>query len=52
MLTRYELRFATFLVGRFFVNFVVKAMHGIVIRDMQDRLRSPAPSRLAEAMCR
>ena len=52
MLTRYELRFATFLVGRFFVNLVVKAMHGIVIRDMQDRLRSPAPSRLAEAMCR
>jgi hypothetical protein len=52
MLTRYELRFPAFLVGRFFVNLVVKAMHGIVIRDMQDRLRSPAPARLAAAMCR
>jgi hypothetical protein len=42
MLTRYELRFPTFFVGRLFVDLVVSAMHRIVIRDMQEALARPA----------
>ena len=41
MLTRYELRGPARLVPRSLINYVVKAMHKIVIRDMQVRL---APS--------
>jgi hypothetical protein len=40
MLTRYELRWPAFLVPRFCIDFVVSAMHKIVIRDMQARLSS------------
>jgi hypothetical protein len=44
MLTRYELRWPAVLIPRVFIDYVVKAMHKIVIRDMQARLaRSPAP---------
>lgn len=39
MITRYELRFPSFVVGRLFVKGIVSAMHRIVIRDMQERLR-------------
>lgn len=45
MLTRYESRFPTFFVGRFFVNLVVTAMHKIVIRDMQQALAPAMPDR-------
>lgn len=42
MLTRYELHWPALLIPRFLINFVVSAMHRIVIRDMQARLvRSP-----------
>jgi hypothetical protein len=42
MLTRYELHGGARLVPRFFVNHVVKAMHKVVIRDMQEQLASAA----------
>lgn len=38
MLTRYETHGVARLVPRFFINYVVKAMHKIVIRDMQEQL--------------
>lgn len=38
MLTRYELRGPARLIPRAFINYVVSAMHKIVIRDMQVRL--------------
>ena len=38
MLTRYELRGPARLAPRAFINYVVSAMHKIVIRDMQVRL--------------
>ena len=38
MLTRYERRGIASLIPRLFINFVVKAMHKIVSRDMQARL--------------
>jgi hypothetical protein len=42
MLTRYQLHGLASLIPRSFINFVVTAMHKIVIRDMQARLvRSP-----------
>lgn len=45
MLTRYEVKGGARFVPRFFINYVVSAMHKIVIRDMQARLaRSPAPA--------
>jgi len=45
MLTRYEVKGRARFVPRFFINYVVSAMHKIVIRDMQARLRrSPAPA--------
>jgi hypothetical protein len=42
MLTRYELRGPARLIPRVFIDYVVSAMHKIVIRDMQVRL-APAP---------
>jgi hypothetical protein len=43
MLTRYELRGGARFIPRFLIDYVVSAMHRIVIRDMQARLvRSPA----------
>ena len=44
MLTRYELRRAARFIPRSFVNYVISAMHKIVIRDMQARL-APAIER-------
>jgi hypothetical protein len=45
MVTRYELHRAARWVPRVFINYVVKAMHQIVIRDMQMRLaRAPRPA--------
>jgi hypothetical protein len=42
MVTRYELHGAARWVPRYFINRVVKAMHEIVIRDMQTQLgRAP-----------
>ena len=41
MITRYELRAVARLIPRICIEFVVSAMHRIVIRDMQERL-SPA----------
>jgi hypothetical protein len=41
MQTRYELPSPPFLVARFFIGWVVKEMHRIVIRDMQYRLAMP-----------
>jgi hypothetical protein len=42
MLTRYELAGPARFIPRFLINYVVSAMHKIVIRDMQARLvRSP-----------
>ena len=41
MLTRYELHGAARFVPRFFIEYVISAMHRIVLRDMQVRL---APS--------
>jgi hypothetical protein len=38
MVTRYELRSIAHLIPRMFIDFVVSAMHKIVIRDMQERL--------------
>lgn len=43
MLTRYELRGAARFIPRFFINYVISAMHRIVITDMQARL-APLPS--------
>lgn len=43
MLTRYELRGAARFIPRFFINYVISAMHRIVITDMQVRL-APQPS--------
>ena len=40
MLTRYELRLPRFFAIRFFIDLVVTAMHRIVIRDMQQALRT------------
>lgn len=42
MVTRYEVRGAARLIPRFFISYVVSAMHKIVIRDMQERLAPPA----------
>jgi hypothetical protein len=39
MLTRYEVHGAARFIPRSFINYVVSAMHKIVIRDMQARLR-------------
>lgn len=44
MLTRYELLGPARFIPRFLINYVVKAMHKIVIRDMQVRLM---PSRMS-----
>ena len=45
MLTRYELAGPARFFPRFCIDFVVSAMHKIVIRDMQARLvRSPGPA--------
>lgn len=44
MVTRYELHRAARWVPRFFINRVVKAMHEIVIRDMQTQLASARPA--------
>jgi hypothetical protein len=42
MLTKYELRGAAMLIPRVCIDWVVRAMHKIVIRDMQARLvRAP-----------
>jgi hypothetical protein len=38
MLTRYEVHGVARLIPRVFIDFVVSAMHRIVIRDMQERL--------------
>jgi hypothetical protein len=43
MLTRYELRGAARLIPRACIDYVVAAMHKIVIRDMQARL-APSPA--------
>lgn len=43
MITRYELRLPAARIVRFFVGIGIKAMHRIVVRDMQYRLASPAP---------
>jgi hypothetical protein len=42
MSTRYQLRGAARLIPRFLIDYVVSAMHKIVIRDMQVRL-APSP---------
>ena len=42
MLTRYELRGGARLVPRFFIDYVVSAMHKIVLHDMQVRLAPAA----------
>ena len=45
MVTRYEVYHAARWIPRFFINHVVKAMHRIVIRDMQSQLASaPRPA--------
>jgi len=45
MITRYELRGAARWIPRVFINHIVKAMHRIVIRDMQAQLAgSPLPA--------
>jgi hypothetical protein len=45
MLTRYERHRAARWIPRVFINYVVKAMHQIVIRDMQAQLaRPPLPA--------
>jgi hypothetical protein len=49
MLTRYELRFPTFVIGRFFIELVVSAMHRIVIRDMQAALSAVSPKRAIDS---
>jgi hypothetical protein len=43
MLTRYELRGAARLIPRACIDYVIAAMHKIVIRDMQARL-APSPA--------
>lgn len=43
MLTRYELHGAARFVPRFFIEYVISAMHRIVLRDMQVRL-APSPT--------
>ena len=43
MLTRYELHGAARFIPRFFIEYVISAMHRIVLRDMRVRL-SPAPT--------
>ena len=48
MLTRYEVRGAARLIPRFFIDYVVGAMHRIVIRDMQERL-APVAANLIPA---
>lgn len=47
MLTRYEVRGAARFIPRVFINYVVSAMHRIVIRDMQARLAPSCASFLA-----
>ena len=49
MLTRYELRGGARLVPRFFINYVVSAMHKIVLHDMRVRLAPSAAPTLAVA---
>ena len=44
MVTRYELHRAARWVPRVFINYVVKAMHEIVIEDMQAHLARPPVS--------
>lgn len=46
MLTRYELHGAARFIPRFFINYVVSAMHRIVITDMQARL-APRPATIS-----
>jgi hypothetical protein len=49
MVTRYERRWPALLVPRVLIDFVIRAMHKIVIRDMQARLvGSPALSHLRD----
>ena len=48
MVTRYELRHSARWVPRIFIDYVVAAMHKIVIRDMQLRLAATHP-RAAQA---
>ena len=43
MLTRYELHGAARFIPRFFIEYVISAMHRIVLRDMQVRL-APSPT--------
>jgi hypothetical protein len=53
MVTRYELHGAARWVPRYFINRVVKAMHEIVIQDMQTQLgRSPDSVFAANALSR
>ena len=47
MLTRYELSWPARLIPRFCIDFVVKAMHKIVIRDMQEHLVGASSSNKA-----
>jgi hypothetical protein len=47
MSTRYELRSPVLSLIRFGIDFVVKAMHKIVIRDMQERLEGAVASQFA-----
>ena len=50
MVTRYELHRAARWIPRLFINHIVKAMHQIVIRDMQTQLgHSPLPAFAASA---
>lgn len=51
MSTRYEVRGAAVLIPRIFIEFVIKAMHKIVVRDMRERLvRAAVPElRVARA---
>ncbi len=49
MVTRYELHRAARWIPRLFINRVVKAMHDIVIRDMQTQLARGPATTLASA---
>ena len=49
MLTRYELHGAARFIPRFFIEYVISAMHRIVLRDMRVRL---SPSRTAWSVTR
>lgn len=49
MLTRYEVQGPARLIPRFVINYVVSAMHRIVIRDMQARLAHSAANQHALA---